>query len=83
MVYVAADGAAVGVIAISDALRQEAPAAVAALQAAGVRCAMLTGEYDVVPTGFRVHRILCVRPGCWRGSGPAGHTPCAALGFKP
>lgn len=47
MVYVAADGAAVGVIAISDALRQEAPAAVAALLAAGVRCAMLTGVSDV------------------------------------
>lgn len=40
----AVDGEPAGLIAVSDALRPEAPQAIAALRARGVRCAMLTGD---------------------------------------
>ena len=44
MLHIAVDGVLAGLIAVSDTVRPEAPAAVAALKAAGVRCAMLTGD---------------------------------------
>ncbi len=44
MLHVAVDGREAGLIAVSDAVREEAPAAVAALRARGVKCAMLTGD---------------------------------------
>jgi len=43
-VFVAVDGRAVGVIALADAARDTAPAAVAALHDAGVEVIMLTGD---------------------------------------
>ncbi len=45
-VMVAVDGRAVGVIAIADAARPTAPAAVAALHRLGVRVVMLTGDNE-------------------------------------
>ncbi|GHJ42748.1 copper-translocating P-type ATPase [Catellatospora sp. TT07R-123] len=42
--YVAADGTALGVLAVADPVRASAAAAVAALHAAGVRTVMLTGD---------------------------------------
>lgn len=44
VVFVALEGQLAGFVAFSDAIRPEAPAAVAALQASGVRCAMFTGD---------------------------------------
>lgn len=44
VVHVAADGQLAGLIAIADAVRPTAKATVAALQARGVRVAMLTGD---------------------------------------
>jgi Cu+-exporting ATPase len=44
VVFVAIDGAMAGVIAISDPIKTTAPAAVAALKAAGIRLVMLTGD---------------------------------------
>lgn len=40
----AVDGQQAGLIAVSDALRPDAPQAIAALRARGVRCVMLTGD---------------------------------------
>jgi Cu2+-exporting ATPase len=45
-VFVAVDGRAVGVIALADAARDTAAAAVAALREAGVRVVMLTGDNE-------------------------------------
>lgn len=42
--YVAADGKAVGVVAVADQVRQSARAAIQALHRAGVRTVMLTGD---------------------------------------
>ena len=44
LAFVAIDGAAAGVLAVADALAPDAPAAVAALRAAGVDVAMVTGD---------------------------------------
>jgi heavy metal translocating P-type ATPase len=43
-IYVAVDGKAAGAIAIADAIKPSTPAAIAALQAAGLRVVMLTGD---------------------------------------
>ena len=43
-IYVAIDGTAAGIIAIADPIKATTPAAIAALQAAGVRVVMLTGD---------------------------------------
>ena len=43
--WVVVDGAPAGVVVVSDALRAEAAAAVAALQKQGLHCAMLTGAH--------------------------------------
>ncbi|GIF99040.1 heavy metal translocating P-type ATPase [Catellatospora citrea] len=42
--YVAADGRALGVVAVADPIRDSAKAAITALHAAGVRTVMLTGD---------------------------------------
>lgn len=42
--YVAADGRALGVVAVADPIRDSAKSAIAALHAAGVRTVMLTGD---------------------------------------
>ncbi|HEY0137404.1 MAG TPA: heavy metal translocating P-type ATPase [Nannocystis sp.] len=44
LVWVARDGVLLGVLALADALRPEAPAAVAALRRAGLRVVVLTGD---------------------------------------
>jgi Cu+-exporting ATPase len=43
-IYVAVDGKAAGAIAIADAIKPSTPAAIGALQAAGLRVVMLTGD---------------------------------------
>jgi heavy metal translocating P-type ATPase len=43
-VFVAADGILQGMIALSDVLRPDAPAAVAAIRASGAECVLLTGD---------------------------------------
>jgi len=48
LVWVARDGALLGLLALADALRPEAPAAVAALRRAGLRVVMLTGDHRQV-----------------------------------
>jgi len=45
-VHVVRDGSVVGVIAMHDALRESAPGVVAALQDAGIRTVMLTGDNE-------------------------------------
>jgi len=44
VIFIAIDGAAAGVVAISDPIKRTTPDAVAALKAAGVRVVMLTGD---------------------------------------
>ncbi len=44
VIFVAIDGSAAGVLAISDPIKRTTPGAVAALKAAGVRLLMLTGD---------------------------------------
>ncbi|PIE09600.1 MAG: copper-translocating P-type ATPase [Rhodobacterales bacterium] len=44
LVYIAVDGALAGLISVADPIKPEAPAAVAALHRAGLRCVMLTGD---------------------------------------
>ncbi|MDX2287765.1 MAG: heavy metal translocating P-type ATPase [Hyphomicrobiaceae bacterium] len=43
-IFVALDGKSAGIIAIADPIKASTPAAIAALQAAGVRVVMLTGD---------------------------------------
>jgi Cu+-exporting ATPase len=43
-IFVAIDGAAAGILAIADAIKPTTPAAISALQAAGIRVVMLTGD---------------------------------------
>lgn len=42
--HIAVDGVLAGLVAVSDTVRPEAAAAVGALQASGIQCAMLTGD---------------------------------------
>ncbi|MEP9366412.1 heavy metal translocating P-type ATPase [Xanthobacter sp. VNH20] len=44
VVFVAADGAAIGLIAVADPIKASTPAALAALKADGIRVIMLTGD---------------------------------------
>ena len=44
VMLVAVDGQAAGLVAVADPVRESAPAAIAALKAAGMRIAMLTGD---------------------------------------
>ena len=44
VIYVAADGAAIGIVAIADPIKSSTPDAIAALQTAGVRVIMVTGD---------------------------------------
>jgi P-type Cu+ transporter len=44
VIFVAIDGAAAGVVAISDPIKRTTPGAVAALKGAGIRVLMLTGD---------------------------------------
>ena len=46
MIYVAADGVFAGYLALSDTLRAESAATIAALEAAGVRPVLLTGDHE-------------------------------------
>ena len=48
LVWVARDGILMGLLALADALRPEAPAAVAALRRAGLRVVVLTGDHREV-----------------------------------
>ena len=57
-VYVALGGAPVGLIAVADVLRPEAPAVVAALRASGIEVVMLSG--DTRPTAEAVARAAGV-----------------------
>ena len=43
-IFVALDGKAAGIIAIADPIKKTTPSAIAALQAAGIRVVMLTGD---------------------------------------
>ena len=46
MIYVAVDGVFAGYLALSDTLRAESAATIAALEAAGVRPVLLTGDHE-------------------------------------
>jgi Cu+-exporting ATPase len=46
VVYVAANGALAGLIAIADPIKDNAQAAISALQASGIRIVMLTGDHE-------------------------------------
>jgi len=58
-IFVAVDGQAAGLIAIADAVKETTPAAIAALQDAGLRVVMLTGDNAV--TAQAVARRLGIR----------------------
>ncbi len=46
IIYVAADGVLLGFLALSDTLRQESAAMIAAMSATGVKPVLLTGDHD-------------------------------------
>ena len=52
VVYVAFAGRALGLVAVADALKPEAPAAVAALRRRGIAVAMLTGDHRATATAI-------------------------------
>ncbi|MDP1576605.1 MAG: heavy metal translocating P-type ATPase, partial [Cypionkella sp.] len=56
VLFVGRDGKAIGMITVADPIKPSAQAAVAALQAAGVRVAMITG--DAAATARAVARVL-------------------------
>jgi P-type Cu+ transporter len=51
VIFVAIDGAAAGVVAISDPIKRTTPGAVAALKGAGIRVLMLTGDNATTARG--------------------------------
>ena len=51
VIFIAIDGSAAGVLAISDPIKRTTPGAVAALKAAGVRLLMLTGDNATTARG--------------------------------
>jgi Cu+-exporting ATPase len=66
-VLVAVDGSAIGLVAVSDVIRPEAPAALAALRQLGLEVVMLTGDTrstaEAVARRLDVSRVLAeVRP---------------------
>lgn len=46
--FVGVDGAAIGIVAVADTIRDDAPAAIRALHAAGIRVVMATGDAERV-----------------------------------
>ena len=65
MIYMAVDGAFAGYIALSDTLRAESAATIAALEAAGVRPVLLTGDHERAADAIAARLgIREVRAGC-------------------
>ena len=65
MIYMAVDGAFAGYIALSDTLREESAATIAALEAAGVRPVLLTGDHERAAGAIAARLgIREVRAGC-------------------
>ena len=65
MIYVAADGVFAGYLALSDTLRAESAATIAALEAAGVRPVLLTGDHESAADAIAARLgIREVRAGC-------------------
>ena len=65
MIYMAVDGAFAGYIALSDTLREESAATSAALEAAGVRPVLLTGDHERAADAIAARLgIREVRAGC-------------------
>ena len=65
MIYVAVDGAFAGYLALSDTLRAESAATIAALEAAGVRPVLLTGDHERAADAIAARLgIREVRAGC-------------------
>ena len=66
MIYVAVDGVFAGYLALSDTLRAESAATIAALEAAGVRPVLLTGDHEsaagaiAARLGIREVRVGCL-----------------------
>ena len=65
MIYVAVDGVFAGYLALSDTLRAESAATIAALEAAGVRPVLLTGDHEsaagAIAAGLGIREV---RAGC-------------------
>ncbi len=65
MIYVAVDGVFAGYLALSDTLRAESAATIAALEAAGVRPVLLTGDHEsaagAIAARLGIHEV---RAGC-------------------
>ena len=65
MIYVAVDGVFAGYLALSDTLREESAATIAALEAAGVRPVLLTGDHESAAGAIAARLgIREVRAGC-------------------
>ncbi len=65
MTYVAVDGVFAGYLALSDTLRAESAATIAALEAAGVRPVLLTGDHESAAGAIAARLgIREVRAGC-------------------
>ena len=65
MIYVAVDGVFAGCLALSDTLRAESAATIAALEAAGVRPVLLTGDHESAAGAIAARLgIREVRAGC-------------------
>ena len=65
MIYVAVDGVFAGYLALSDTLRAESAATIAALEAAGVRPVLLTGDHESAAGAIAAKLgIREVRAGC-------------------
>ncbi len=65
MIYVAVDGVFAGYLALSDTLRAESAATIAALEAAGVRPVLLTGDHESAADAIAARLgIREVRAGC-------------------
>ena len=65
MIYVAVDGVFAGYLALSDTLRAESAATIAALEAAGVRPVLLTGDHERAADAIAAQLgIREVRAGC-------------------
>ena len=62
VMFVAADGAVIGLLGITDPIRESTPGALAALRAGGPRLVMLTGDHrataDVVATTLGIEEVF-------------------------